>query len=76
MLCSPVESQPTFQRNISLPSSGSNKPSKIPAELVTCFHAGFLLGLFDTEDGGDTFLRNIGWLSTDYTALYPRKQDW
>jgi hypothetical protein len=24
------------------------------------FHAGFLLGFFfDTEDGGDTFLRNV-----------------
>jgi hypothetical protein len=60
MLCSPVESQPTFQRNISPPSSGSNKPSKIPAELATCFHAGILLGLFDPEDGDDTFLRNVG----------------
>jgi hypothetical protein len=37
-------------------------------------HAGFLLGLFFyTENGGDMFLRNIGWLSTDYTALYPRR---
>jgi hypothetical protein len=33
--------------------------------LATCFHAGFLLGLFfDSEDGGDMFLRNIGYLST------------
>jgi hypothetical protein len=26
---------------------------------------------FDPEDGGDMFLWNIGWHSTDYTALYP-----
>jgi hypothetical protein len=42
--------------------------------LATCFHAGFLIGLFfDPGDGGDMFLRNIGWLSTDYTTLYPRR---
>jgi hypothetical protein len=29
--------------------------------------------LFDPEDGGDMFLRNVGWNSTDYTALYPRR---
>jgi hypothetical protein len=39
-----------------------------------CFHAGFLLGLFfNPEDGGNMFLRNFGWFSTDYTALYPRR---
>jgi hypothetical protein len=44
------------------------------ALLTTCFHTVFLFGLFcDPEDGGDMFLRNIGWLSTDCTALYPRK---
>jgi hypothetical protein len=33
----------------------------IPALLVACFHAGFLLSLFfDPEDGGDMFLRNVG----------------
>jgi hypothetical protein len=33
-----------------------------------------LLSLFfDPEDGGEMFLLNICWLSTDYTALYPRK---
>jgi hypothetical protein len=46
------------------------------ARLATCFHAGFLLGLFsDPEDGGDMFLRNVGCLSTDYTALYPRRKN-
>jgi hypothetical protein len=36
--------------------------------------AGFLLGLFfDLEDGGDKFLLNVGSLSTDYTAIYPRR---
>jgi hypothetical protein len=25
------------------------------------------------EDGGDIFLRKFGWLSTGYTALYPRR---
>jgi hypothetical protein len=38
----------------------------------TCFHAGISLGLFIPGDGGDMFLRNVSWLSTDYTALYPR----
>jgi hypothetical protein len=33
----------------------------LQAELATCFHAGFLLGLFfDPEDGGNMFLRNVG----------------
>jgi hypothetical protein len=41
--------------------------------LAACFHAGFLLILFFyPEDGGDTFLRNVCWLSTHYTALHPR----
>jgi hypothetical protein len=28
---------------------------------------------FDPEDGGDTFLRNVGCNSTDYMASYPRR---
>jgi hypothetical protein len=43
---------------------------------ATCFHAGFLLGLFfDPEDGCDMLLRNFGWLSAHYTAVYPRRQN-
>jgi hypothetical protein len=36
------------------------------------FHAYNLLILFDPEDGCDMFLRNVGLLSMDYTAVYPR----
>jgi hypothetical protein len=39
-------------------------------------HAGFFLGpFFEPEDGGDMFHQNISWLSVDYTASYPRKQN-
>jgi hypothetical protein len=46
----------------------------LKVKLATCFHAGFLLGIsFDNENGGDIFLRNVGRLPADYTALYPRR---
>jgi hypothetical protein len=49
-----VGSQPTFRRNMSTPSSESEK-------LATSFHVCFLLDLFfDPEDGGDIFIRNAG----------------
>jgi hypothetical protein len=36
----------------------------------------FLLDLFlDPEVRGNIFLQNVGWLSTGYTALYPRRQN-
>jgi hypothetical protein len=41
-------------------------------QFVTCFHPGILLGLFDLENGDNMFLRNVGWLPTDYAALYHR----
>jgi hypothetical protein len=38
------------------------------------FHAGFFLSLFSgPEDGGDMILRNVGWHSAHYKALYPRR---
>jgi hypothetical protein len=38
--------------------------------------SGFFLGLqVEPEDEGDVFLRSVGRLSTDYTALYPRRQN-
>jgi hypothetical protein len=49
---------------------------KTPDMFTTWFRAAILLGLFfDREDGGDIFLRNFGRLSTDYTALYPKRQN-
>jgi hypothetical protein len=48
--------------------------ARFEALLAACFHVGFLLGLFfNPEDGGNMFLQNVGLLSTNYTALYPRR---
>jgi hypothetical protein len=45
-------------------------------EIAAELHAGFLLGLFsDPEDGGDMFLQCVGRLPTDYTVLYPRRNN-
>jgi hypothetical protein len=33
------------------------------------------LDLFFDLEGGDIFLRNVSWLSTDYMAVCPRRQD-
>jgi hypothetical protein len=52
-----------------------NKESRLKTvvPLAYLLHAGFLLGLlFDPEDEGDMFVRNIGCLSPRYTAVYPR----
>jgi hypothetical protein len=64
------EDIPAFRRNISPPSSGSKgKPSSVSH----WFSSGFLFGLlFDTEDGGYMFVRNVG-LPPAYTALQPQK---
>jgi hypothetical protein len=43
----------------------------------TRYLRGFLLTSFcflNLADRNDTFLRNVGWLSVDYTMLYPRKE--
>jgi hypothetical protein len=79
-------SLPMFRRNALVPSSGlKSKPSRNHEEaggkqrstirsVGRLILAGFLLGLlFDTEDGGSTFLRNMGGLLPDYTALPPRR---
>jgi hypothetical protein len=59
---SPWDSDRCFYPHIMIQPSG-----------LLCFHVGILLGLFDPEDGGDMFLRIVGWLSADYTALCPRR---
>jgi hypothetical protein len=54
----------------------NTNPRKLASSVCYLLHAGFMLGvLFDPEDGGDIFLRNVGRLSTDYTALYPEDGD-
>jgi hypothetical protein len=43
---------------------------------LSCFVlVSFLLGShFNPEDGGDMYLQNVGWLSTNYMAIYPRRK--
>jgi hypothetical protein len=48
-----------------------NKQSRNQGGEQRSFLAGFLLDLFFGPEDGDMFLRNVGSLSTDYTALYP-----
>jgi hypothetical protein len=38
--------------------------------LEAYFRAGVRLGVIDTEDVDDMFLRNVGWYSTNYMALF------
>jgi hypothetical protein len=62
---------PMFQRSISLPSSWWKiKPSKMRQQPV--FGNFLLCLLFDSEDGGDMLLRNVG-LSHSYQALQPKR---
>jgi hypothetical protein len=58
------ESQLMFWRNMLPPSSGlENKESRSQCEN------------WWQADVGDMFLRNVGWLSLDYTALFPRRKN-
>jgi hypothetical protein len=59
--CSPLSVNRRFGATYRLHLQGLQKKlSKKPAYFV------------DPEDGGYMFLLNVGWHSTDYTALYPR----
>jgi hypothetical protein len=55
-------------------SARNQRESRWQAELLSLPPAFLLIIFFHPEDGGDMLLRNVGWLSTDYTALYPRRQ--
>lgn len=45
---------------------------------AVCMGCMYMLGLglfFDPQGGSDMFLQKVGLLSTDYTTLYPRRQN-
>jgi hypothetical protein len=49
-------------------------PCSLLRWLATCLLAGSCWNFFfDPEDGGDMFLRNVGYISPDYTASHPRR---
>jgi hypothetical protein len=62
MPCSPVKLNHVSEEHIT---------SIFRAAACCLLHAGFLLGLlFNPEDEGDMFLRNVGSLSMDYRMLH------
>jgi hypothetical protein len=74
------EIQVTFKKNLSPPSSGlkikKTRKQNEAGSKHTSVHAGFLNSLLlDSEIGGDIFLRNVGCISLNYTALYPRREN-
>jgi hypothetical protein len=77
-LCSPLIVNRRFRGTCLLHLHG-RRISQAKNQHEVCskqLHAGFLLGLFfDPENGGDVFLRNVGWLSKGYTAFYPRRKN-
>jgi hypothetical protein len=57
-----------FQRNVLSPLSGSKSK---PTRSICFLPVGCLLGLLlDSEDGDNTFLRNVGKLLLNYTASH------
>jgi hypothetical protein len=73
--CSPLSGNRRFGGTYRLYLQGrKTKLSKKPACLPPAFNlVSCSAYYFDLEDGGDMFLLNVGWHSTDYTALYPRR---
>jgi hypothetical protein len=77
--CSPSKVNRRFGGTYRLHLSGpKNKPRNKPtwSYLAACFTLVSCLVYPSTlKDGGDMFLRNVGWLWTDYTSLYPRRRN-
>jgi hypothetical protein len=67
-----TDPEPALGPTASRPISAEDLCMTLPliAEQEISVKAG---GKQSSEDGGDVLLRNVGWLSTDYTALYPRR---
>jgi hypothetical protein len=58
--CNPFKVNRSFRKNISPIFGVEEKANQETSVLATCFHVSFFLGLiFDPEDGGDMFLRNV-----------------
>jgi hypothetical protein len=68
----PVESHPVSEEHLAFILRLKDIHSKRGIALL---HDGIFLGLFDLDDGGDMFLRNINKLLRYYMALYPKRQN-
>jgi hypothetical protein len=70
MSCSPLKVNRRYEGTYR-PNLHGRRINRAGYLLVTCFHASVSFALFlDPEDVSNIFLRNFGWLSTNYTALF------
>jgi hypothetical protein len=56
-----------FYLKIGIIRKGRNHHKAFSKETSHCF---YFVSVPDPENGADIFLRNVGWLSTDYKAMY------
>jgi hypothetical protein len=74
--CSPLKHNRRFGATCRPPSVSKDKPSKKPEKLTICLNLVSCLAYSpNPEDGGYMFLRNVRWLSTDYTVLHLRREN-
>jgi hypothetical protein len=73
--CSPLKVYRRFEGTCRLHLHGWRVRYSRNQQPCLLLHAGFLPGLLlNPEDRGDIFNWNLGWLSTDYLALCPKRQ--
>jgi hypothetical protein len=72
--CSPMKAYRSFGGIYHVSFSGLKSKQNKRSSTPFLFRVGFLIALlFNPEDGGDMFLRNVRWLLTDYTVLYLKR---
>jgi hypothetical protein len=75
MSCSPLKVNQCFRGTCLFHLQGQIRTRYQHESRALCWRLHcILLNLFDPENGGDTFLHNVSWLSSDYMALYPSEQ--
>jgi hypothetical protein len=68
-LCTPLKVNRRLGGKYHLDLQGLISRGRYKCESRWQAHAGISLDLFNPEDGGDMFLRKVGWLSASYTVL-------
>jgi hypothetical protein len=70
--CSPLKVSRHFRETCLHLQGWTISQARNQHEAGSMLHVDFLIGLsLNPDDGGDMFIRNVGWLAMDDVALYP-----